>query len=191
MVSALASRIRWVRVSPWTFSSESNYYFFFHFFVFPFYFSQFRSKTMCEYILKVRQYWICNGKEAKLVYFSKWLIADIRAKQDTLRGYQANYSRYNALIEMIWPCTWWQILYKRKKECFVVLATFCKNDNSSCFWYTKSFNWKSNFVLMYYKSEDGYPSFLFSYLLLIALYTNSTYIIWLKKYSVVFYFLNF
>ena len=43
----------------------------------------------------------------------------------------------------------------------------------------------------YYKNEDGYPNFLFSYLLLIALYTNSTYIIWLKKYSVVFYFLNF
>ena len=35
------------------------------------------------------------------------------------------------------------------------------------------------------------PIFLFSYLLLIALYTYSTYIIWLKKYSVVFYFLNF
>ena len=32
------------------------------------------------------------------------------------------------------------------------------------------------------------PIFLFSYLLLIALYTYSTYIIWLKKYSVVFYF---
>ena len=35
------------------------------------------------------------------------------------------------------------------------------------------------------------PIFLFSYLLLVALYTNSTYIIWLKKYSVVFYFLHF
>ena len=90
-----------------------------------------------------------------------------------------------------WPCTWWQILYKREKERFVVLATFWKNDNSSCFWYANSFNWKSNFVLIYYKSEDGYPDYLFSYLLLIALYTYSTYIIWLKKYSVVFYFLNF
>ena len=48
---------------------------------------------MCEYILKVRQYWICNGKEAKLFYFSKWQIPHIRAKQDTLRGYQAFYSR--------------------------------------------------------------------------------------------------
>ena len=48
-----------------------------------------------------------------------------------------------------------------------------------------------SFVVIYYKSEDGYPNFLFSYLLLIALYTYSTYIIWLKKYSVVFYFLNF
>ena len=46
---------------------------------------------MCEYILKVRQYWIYNGKEAKLFYFSKWLIPHIRAKQDTLRGYQAFY----------------------------------------------------------------------------------------------------
>ena len=55
---------------------------------------------MCEYILKVRLYWICNGKEAKLFYFSKWLIPHIRAKQDALRGYQASYSRYNALIEM-------------------------------------------------------------------------------------------
>ena len=63
-----------------------------------------------------------------------------------------------------WPCTWWQILYKREKERFVVLATFWKNDNSSCFWYADSFNWKSNFVLIYYKSEDGYPNFLFSYL---------------------------
>ena len=35
------------------------------------------------------------------------------------------------------------------------------------------------------------PIFLYSYLLLIALYTNSIYIIWLKTYSVVFYFLNF
>ena len=41
------------------------------------------------------------------------------------------------------------------------------------------------------KVRMGTPFFLFSYLLLIALYTNSTYIIWLKKYSVVFYFLNF
>ena len=55
---------------------------------------------MCDYILKVRQYWICNGKETKLFYFSKWLIPHIRAKQDTLRGYQAFYSRHNAFIEM-------------------------------------------------------------------------------------------
>ena len=92
------------------------------------------------------------------------------------------------LVRWKWPCTWWQTLYMREKERFMVLATFWKNDNSSCFWYTDSFNWKSSFVLIYYKSEDGYTNFLFSCLLLVALYTNSTYIIWLKKYSVVFYF---
>ena len=147
---------------------------------------------MCKYVLKVLQYWICNGKEAKLFYFSTWPIPHTRAKQDTLRGYQAFYSKHNAFIEMKMTLhLTWQILYKREKERFVVLATFWKNDNSSCFWYTNSFNWKSNFVLIYYKSEDGYPNFLFSYLLLIALYTYSTYIIWLKKYSVVFYFSKF
>ena len=44
---------------------------------------------MCEYILKVRQYWICDEKEAKLFYFSKRLIPHTRAKQNTLRGNQA------------------------------------------------------------------------------------------------------
>ena len=88
---------------------------------------------MCEYILKVQQYWIFNGKEAELFYFSKWLIPHIRAKQDTLRGYQASYSRYNALIEMKMTLHLMTKLYRRKKERFVVLATFCKNDNSSCF----------------------------------------------------------
>ena len=55
---------------------------------------------MCRYVLKVWQYWICNGKEAKLFYFSKWQILHTRAKQDTLRGYQAFYSRRNAFIEV-------------------------------------------------------------------------------------------
>ena len=124
-------------------------------------------------------------------YFSKWQIPHISTKQDRLRGYQAFYSRHNVFIEMKMTLHLMTILYKRGKERFVVLATFWKNDNSSWFWYTNSFNWKSSFVLIYYKSEDGYPNLLFSYLLLIALYTNSTYIIRLKKYSVVFYFLNF
>ena len=41
------------------------------FFLFPClsFFSQFRSKTLWECILKVRQYRICNGKEDKLFYF--------------------------------------------------------------------------------------------------------------------------
>ena len=39
-------------------------------------------------------------KRNQLFYFSKWLIPNIRAKQDTLRGYQAFYSRYNDFSEM-------------------------------------------------------------------------------------------
>ena len=52
----------------------------FYFLVFPFYFSQFWSKTMCKYVLKVWHYWICNGKEAKLFYFSKWQIPTHKGK---------------------------------------------------------------------------------------------------------------
>ena len=42
--------------------------YFFYFLVFLS-FSQFRSKTLWEFILKVRRYRICNGKEAKLFLF--------------------------------------------------------------------------------------------------------------------------
>ena len=83
MVSALAC---WIRGRA--FESRANHFpqsqiiNFFYFLVFPFYFSQFWSKTMCKYILKVWQYWICNGKEAKLFYFSKWQTPHTRAKQD-------------------------------------------------------------------------------------------------------------
>ena len=39
-------------------------------------------------------------KKPNFFYFSKWQIPHTRAKQDTLRGYQAFYSRHNAFIEM-------------------------------------------------------------------------------------------
>ena len=192
MVRALAWRIRGRE-----FESRLNHFpqnqiiIFFYFLVFPFYFSQFWSKTMCKYVLKVWQYWICNGKEAKLFIFQNGKYPTQGQNKTHCVVIKLSIQGTMLLSRWRWPCTWWQILYKREKERFVVLATFWKNDNSSCFWYANSFNWKSNFVLIYYKSEDGYPNFLFSYLLLIALYTYSTYIIWLKKYSVVFYFLNF
>ena len=46
---------------------------------------------MCEYILKVRQYWIYNGKSQTFLFFkmANTPHGHIRAKQDTLRGYQA------------------------------------------------------------------------------------------------------
>ena len=74
----------------------------------------------------------------------------------------------------------------------MVLATFCKNDNSSCFFDIPIVSTESQVLYSFIiKVRMGTLFFLFSYLLLIALYTNSTYIIWLNKYSVVFYFLNF
>ena len=113
-----------------------------------------------------------------------------RAKQDTLCGYQAFYSRrFYRDEDDLAPDDKYYI--RGKKNALWFWQHFGKTITLAAFWYTNSFNWKSNFVLIYYKSEDGYPNFLFSYLLLIASYTYSTYIIWLKKYSVVFYFLNF
>ena len=188
VVSALASRAKGRGIESRNVhfpQSQVKLFIFSSSFGYLFYFSQFWSKTMCEYIFKVRQYRICNGKEAKLFYFSKLLMPYTRAKQDTLRGFQDFYPMYMLVSRWKWPCTWWQILCKGGKK-LRVLALFLTNDNYYCFWYTctGSFNWKTSFVLIYYKSEDGYPNFLFSYLLLIALYTNSTYIIWPKKYSV-------
>ena len=176
MVSALAYRIR-----DREFESHDNHFLqnqiiiLFYFIVFPFHFSQFWSKIMCDYILKIRQYWICNGKKPNFFLFFKMTNTPHNGKTIHI----AWLSKGTMLLSRWrWHCTWWQIPYKTS---FVVLVTFRKNDNSSCFWYTSNFNWKSSFVLIYYKSENGYPNFLFSYLLLIALYTNSTYIIWLKK----------
>ena len=95
---------------------------------------------------------ICDGtdvqadlkKKQHFFYFSKWLIPHIRAKQDTLRGYQAFYSRYNVFIEMKMTLHL-MAKYKRKKGRFVVLTIIWKNHNSSCFWYTKSFQLKVKF----------------------------------------------
>ena len=71
MVRALAWRIRGREFDSRLNHFPQNQTIFFYFLVFPFYFSQFWSKTMCKYALKVWQYWICNGKEAKLFLFFK------------------------------------------------------------------------------------------------------------------------
>ena len=123
---------------------------FFYFLVFPDYFSQFWSKTICEDILKVRQYHICNGKEAKVFYFSKWQIPHIRAKRDTKRGYQAFYSRYNAFIEIKKDLVPDNKCYIRRKSNILCFCNILKNDNSNWFWYTSSFTRKSSSVLYYY-----------------------------------------
>ena len=69
MVRALAWRIRGREFESRLNHFPQNQMFIFYFLVFLFYFFQFWSKTMCKYVLKVWQYWICNGKEAKLFIF--------------------------------------------------------------------------------------------------------------------------
>ena len=78
MVSAQASRIR-----DREFESHDNHFpqnqiIIFYFLVFPFHFSQFWSKTMCEYILKVRQFFkMANtphkGKTGHIAWLSSFL----------------------------------------------------------------------------------------------------------------------
>ena len=160
MVSALASRIR-----DREFESHDNHFpqnqiiIFLLSLSFRFIFLNFEVKQCANIYWKYDNTGFAMEKKPIFFNFSKWQIPHIRAKQDRLRDYQAFYSRHNLFIEMKMTLHLMTILYKRKKERFVVLATFWKNDNSSWFWYTNSFNRKSSFVLIYYKSEDGYPNF--------------------------------
>ena len=66
---------------PW---NQIIYIFLFPWFPFFHFFLSFEVyKWMCEYILKVQQYQICNVKETKLFHFSKWLILRVMHKGKT------------------------------------------------------------------------------------------------------------
>ena len=143
---------------------------------------KFWSKTMCEYIFKVRQYWICNGKEAKLILFFK--MANTPQK-----GKTRHITRLSSFLF--------------KVQCFYRDEKHLVPDDKHCIWGKRNALWfwqhfgrtitlavfdipiDSTESLVLYsfiiKVRVDTPIFLFSYLLLIALYTNSTYIIWLKN----------
>ena len=193
MVSTLASWIRGREIESRNRHLPQNRIIFFYFLVFPFYFSHFWSfevKQCANIYYKYDNAGFAIKKKSKFFKMANTPHKDktrhITWLSSFLLKVQCFYRDENDLVPDDKHC-----INMREKERFVVLATFWKNDNSSCFWYTNSFNWKSSFALIYYKSEDGYPNFLFSNLRLIALYINSTHLIWLKKYSVLFYFLNF
>ena len=131
---------------------------------------------MCEYILKVRKYRICNWK----FLFFKMANTPNNGKTRHIAWLSSFLYKVQCFIEMKMTLQLITNTIREGKGTLCVLVTFLKNDNSNCFGYTSSFHWKSSFVLIYYKREDGYPNFLFSFLLLIALYTNFTYMIWLK-----------
>ena len=77
VVRAPASKIRGRELESRIERFPSNHIIYFFLDFLSFIFSQFRSKTMCEYILKVRKYRICNGKETNIFYFSILLIRHI------------------------------------------------------------------------------------------------------------------
>ena len=135
MVSALACRIRGREFVSHVNHYPQNQIVIFYFLVFPFYFSQFWSKAMCKYILKIWQYWICNRKEAKLFLFFKMANTPHKGKtrhiawlSNFLFKAQCFYRDEDDLA----PDDRYYIRL-REKERFVVLATFWKNENSSCF----------------------------------------------------------
>ena len=70
--SSIAKWLERQPLNPGVMSSNPGLYIFlikdFFLISLSFFFSQFRSKTLWEFILKVRQYRICNGKEAKLFF---------------------------------------------------------------------------------------------------------------------------
>ena len=138
---------------------------------------------MSEYILKARRYWICNGKEAKLFfYFSKLQMPPHKGK-----------TRHIA----------WLSSFLFKVQCFYRDGDDLAPDDQyyirgkrNALWFWQQFGRTTTLAvfdipIVSTESQVLYsfiikvrmetPIFLFSYLLLIALYTNSTYIIWLKN----------
>ena len=175
MVSALASRIR-----DREFESRHEHFpqnqiiiiIIFYFFVLPFYFSQFWSKTICEYLLKVRQYWICNGKQAKLFLFLFFKMANTQHKGKTrhiawLSSFLFNVLCFNRDENDLAPDDKYYIRGKRNALSFeqhfvrtITLAVFnipIVSTESQVLY---------SFII---KVRVGTPIFLFSYLLLIAL----------------------
>ena len=113
---------------------------------FPFIFLNFEVKQCAKIYWKYDNIAFAIEKKPNFFfYFSKWLIPRIKAKQDTLRGcsylfkVQCFYRDENGLA----PDDKYYV--RGKKERFVVLVTFWKNDNSICFWYTKYFQLKVKF----------------------------------------------
>ena len=88
---------------------------------------------MCEYILKVRQYWICNGKEAKPFLFFKMANTLHKGKTRHIAWFTSFLFKAQCFYRDVDDLAPDDKYYKRKKERFVVFATFWKNDNSSCF----------------------------------------------------------
>ena len=187
MVSALASGIR-----DREFESRDKHFLqnqiiiiFFISLSFLFTFLNFEVKQCANIYWKYDNTGFAMEKKPNFFYFSKWLIPHIRAKQDTLRGYQAFIQGTMLLSRWKWPRTDDKYYIRGKRNALWFWQHFGRTITLAVF---NSFNWKSSFVLIYYKSEDGYPNFLFSYLLLIVLYTYSTYIIWLKNLRLYFVF---
>ena len=155
---------------------------------------------MCEYILKARQYWICNGKEAKLFYFSKWQIPHIRAKQDNIQG---------TILLFVQDC------FYRDEDDLALNDRFYILGKRNALWFWQHFgrtitlavfdipivSTESQVLYSFIiKVRVDTPICLFSNLLFIELNTNSTYIIWLKtifcnilfsKFLTCYYFLFF
>ena len=190
MVSALASRIRDRELeSRHQHFPQNQIIIFFYFLVFPFYFSPFLSKTMCEYILKVRQNWIVIVKEAKLFYFSKWLVPHIG------KGKTRHIAWLSSFLFKV------QCFYRDENDIAPDDKYYIRGERN-CLWFWQHFGRTITLAvfdipIVSTESQVLYsfiikvmmdtPIFLFSYLLLIALYTNSTYIIWLK--NILWYFI--
>ena len=76
-------------------------------------------------------------------------------------------------------CTWWPILYKREKQHFVFWLHVWKTITLSCYWCTSSVNWKSSFILIYYKNYYGYPNF---FLLLLSSFDSIVHLFYIYHF---------
>ena len=119
--TGLKNQGSWVRIPPESFSSESNYYYFFISLSFLFIFLNFEVKQCANMYWKYDNTGFAMEKKPNFFIFQNGIYPTKGQNKTYCVVIKLSIQGTKLLSRWRWPCTWWQILYKREKERFMVL----------------------------------------------------------------------